>query len=149
MIDRYRDPIWEIMDMFSRPYERNKLSDNGLKEVIKRPHNLANIHAEDGQVIAQRLDVVTTPFKKEDVKLTVSDNILTVTCGNENIKDDANETVLFRGISSQTYTFSLTLAPTVDLQKITAENKDGILKIVLPLKVLQPKTPEQIEINIV
>lgn len=148
MIDIYRDPLWEMMDLFSRPFTERKLCDNGLKSAIKRPHNLINIKDETGKVISQRLDVVTTPFKKEDVKVSIIDGTLSVMCGSENIKDEEYEDVLYRGISSQSYTFSLKLAPSVDQHKITAENKDGILKINLPLIEEKPKKPEEIEIQI-
>ena len=148
MLDIYKDPIWEMMDWFNRPFGERKISDNGLKSVIKRPHNLVNLKDPDGNVVAQQLAVVTTPFKKEDVKVTVLDNILSVQCGAENLKDEEYEDVLYRGISSQTYTFQLKLAPSVDQKAITAENKDGILKINLPLKTVQPKKPEEIEIKI-
>lgn len=113
-IDIYRDPIWEIMDFFGHPFNDNRLCDNGLKTIIKRPHNLVNVKDTNGKVIAQRLEVVTTPFKKEDVNVTVKNNVLSVACGLENIKDAEDEDVLFRGISSQTYTFALKLAQSVD-----------------------------------
>lgn len=147
-IDIYRDPIWEIMDFFGRPFGDNRLCDNGLKSVIKRPHNLVNVKDDSGKVVAQRLEVVTTPFKKEDVNVSVKDNVLSVACGAENIKDAKDEDVLFRGISSQTYTFALKLAPSVDQTKITAENKDGILKINLPLKVAEEKKSEVMQIAV-
>lgn len=98
MIDIYKDPIWELMDMFSYPFER-KIQNNGLRNV-KRPHNLVNVKDNDGNIIAQKLTVVTTPFNKEDVKVTVADNMLSVTCGTENKYDKENEDVIYRGISS-------------------------------------------------
>ena len=147
-IDLYRDPIWEIMDFFGRPFGDNRLCDNSLKSVIKRPHNLVNVKDESGKVVAQRLEVVTTPFKKEDVNVSVKDNVLSVACGAENIKDAQDEDVLFRGISSQSYTFALKLAPSVDQTKITAENKDGILKINLPLKAAEEKKSEVLQIAV-
>jgi HSP20 family molecular chaperone IbpA len=149
MINIYKDPIWDIMDMFSRPYsEKSKLADTGLRSAVKRPHNLINIKDDDGNVIGQRLDVVTTPFKKEDVKVSINDGMLSVVCGTENIKDAEYEDVLYRGISSQSYSFSLKLDESVDQHKVTAENKDGILKINLPLKKIEEKKPEEIEIEI-
>lgn len=149
MIDIYKDPqdpLWEMMDFFTNPFER-KINNSGLKSAISRPHNLVNIKDANGKVIGQRLAVVTTPFKKEDVKVKIIDNMLSVECGSENIKDDESEEVIYRGISSQAYTFKLKLAPSVDKSKITAENKDGILKIDLPLLDIEKKD-EPIEIDI-
>lgn len=126
--------LWDdIMDAFMRPFgEKGDISTYGLKSVIRRPHNLVNVKDKDGNVIGQRLEMVTTPFKKEDVKVTIKDNVLTVRCGAENAKSEENEDVIYRGISAQAYMFSLTLSPVIDQSLITAENKDGILKISLP-----------------
>lgn len=127
------NPIWELMDALARPFDSKRdIMTYGLKSVIKRPHNLVNVKDKDGNIVGQRLEVVTTPFRKEDVKITVKDNILTVQCGAENAKAEENEDVIYRGISAQSYMFSLSLAPTIDQSLITAENKDGILKINLP-----------------
>lgn len=146
MIDIYKDPIWELMDIFSGPFER-KIQNNGLRNV-KRPHNLVNVKDDDGNIIAQKLTVVTTPFNKEDVKVTVADNMLSVTCGAENKYDKENEDVIYRGISSQSYSFALQLSPTVDKKSITAENKDGMLTICLPVKKEEEKKSDVIDIKI-
>ena len=149
MNDWYRDPIWELMDMFSPAFgERAKIQDTGLKGCIHRPHNLINVKDDSGKVIAQRVEVVTTPFKREDVKVTIKDNTLSVKCGAENIADEVDEDVIYRGISSQSYSFALKLGPSVDQSKITAENKDGVLKVNLPLIIEEKKEPEEIEIKI-
>lgn len=133
-------PIWELMDALTRPFdEKRNVMTYGLKSVIKRPHNLINVKDKDGNVVGQRLEMVTTPFKKEDVKITVKDDVLTVRCGTENVKTEENEDVVYRGISAQSHTFSLSLAPTIDKALITAENKDGILKINLPFVAKEPE----------
>jgi len=148
MTDLIMNPIWEIMDAFARPFdEKRSVMTYGLKSVIKRPHNLINVKDKDGNVIGQRLEMVTTPFKKEDVKITVKDNVLTVKCGTENVKTEENEDIVYRGISAQSHTFSLSLAPTIDQTLITAENKDGILKINLPFIAKEPEK-DTVEIEI-
>lgn len=146
MIRIYKDPIWELMDFFTNPFE-SKVNNTGLR-CIKRPHNLINIKDENGNIVAQKLTVVTTPFKKEDVKVTIVDNNLTVQCGSEKKYDEENEDVVYRGISSQSYSFSLKLAPGVDKKSITAENKDGLLTIKIPVVVKTEKKPEEIEVKI-
>lgn len=125
--------LWDLMDAFMRPFdEKRDIATYGLKSVIKRPHNLVNVKDKDGNIVGQRLEMVTTPFKKEDVKITIKNNVLTVKCGAENIKTEENEDVVYRGISAQSHMFSLTLSPAIDQSRITAENKDGILRISLP-----------------
>ena len=148
MTDLIVSPIWELMDALARPFDdKRNIMNYGLKSIIKRPHNLINVKDKDGNVIGQRLEMVTTPFKKEDVKITVKDNILTVKCGTENVKSEENEDVVYRGISAQSQTFSLSLAPTIDQSLITAENKDGVLKINLPF-IAKDSEKDAVEITI-
>ena len=148
MTDLIVSPIWELMDALARPFDdKRNIMNYGLKSIIKRPHNLINVKDKDGNVIGQRLEMVTTPFKKEDVKITVKDNILTVKCGTENVKSEENEDVVYRGISAQSHTFSLSLAPTIDQSLITAENKDGVLKINLPF-IAKASEKDAVEITI-
>lgn len=138
MLNIIRDPIWELMDSFiNHPYDSKKITTNGLRTCINRPHNLINVKDDTGTVVAQKLSVVTTPFNKDEVKVTINDDILTVTCGKENKVDNKNEEVVYRGISSQTYQFALRLNTTIDKQKISAENKDGILTITMPFKEVE------------
>lgn len=146
MIDIYRDPVWELMDFFADPFSR-KVCNRGLSNV-PRPHNLTNVIDKDGNVTAQKLTVVTTPFKKEDVKVKIVDDTLTVKCGVENAVDSDGEQVVYRGISSQSYEFSLKLGESIDKSMIAAVNKDGMLTITLPMFVAEEKKPEEIEVRI-
>lgn len=146
MLNIYKDPIWELMDFFSNPLDR-KIQNQGLRN-IKRPHNLVNVKDDDGNIIAQKLTVVTTPFNKEDVKVSIVDNMLSVVCGTENKYDNINEDIIYRGISSQSYSFALQLSPTVDKKSITAENKDGMLTINLPIKKEEEKKANIIDVKV-
>ena len=83
-----------MMDFFANPFER-KICNKGLSNIHK-PHNLTNVKDEAGKIVAQKLTVVTTPFKKDDVKVKIVDDVLTVTCGTENVKDEENEEVIYR-----------------------------------------------------
>lgn len=150
MIDIFKDPLWDIMDAFTA-YPRkkeNRIATYGLRDVIRRPHNLINIKNDSGDIVAQRLEVVTTPFAKEDVKLSIYDNILSVECGSENKTLNENEELVYGAISNQSYSFSLKLAPSIDQAAITAENVDGVLKVTLPTKKQEEKTSEPYYIKI-
>lgn len=135
-----------MMDLLNNPFER-KIENHGLRN-IKRPHNLVNVKDENGNVMAQKLSVVTTPFKKEDVSVQVAGDTLVVKCGSENLKDADDEEVIFRGISSQSYEFSLKLSKSVDKARISAENVDGVLTVTLPLIREDEKTQDVIDIAI-
>lgn len=147
MLDLWKDPVWEMMDLFNNSVNSRKIEEVGFRN-IRRPHNLVNIKDESGKVIAQELRVVTTPFAKDDVKVKICDNKLIVTCGTSNIKKKDEEEYVYKGISLQAYSFTLALAPSCDQSKITAENKDGILTIRLPLHIVEEKKPDEIEITV-
>ena len=122
-------------------------NDGFLRESI-RTEGLEQGTVQHPQAAQPKLTVVTTPFKKGDVRCKIVDDVLTVTCGTENVKDAENEDVIYRGISSQSYSFSLKLGESIDKSGITAENKDGLLTINLPYVKPEEKKPEEIEISI-
>ena len=129
------DDMFRTMDALTQyPFKERTLETQGLKSLIHRPHNLINVKDSNGNVIAQRLEVVTTPFKKEDVKVTVEDNTLTVECGAENKEEKSEDDYIYKGISSQNYTFSLKLGNNIDRDGIKAKNSDGVLSVNLPFK---------------
>ena len=144
------DDMWRTMDaMMQYPFGKNTIETKGLKSIINRPHNIVNVKDKDGKIVAQKLEVVTTPFAKGDVRVEVSDNILTVNCGSKQVEPETTKTeetteYVYRGISSQTYTFSLKLNSKIDKIGIKAKNVDGILTITLPFKKeeTQPETSQ-------
>ena len=136
------DDMWQNMVALTEyPFNGKTLKDIGLRKLITRPHNIVNVtDPKTKEVIEQRLEVVTTPFKKNQVQVQVADNTLTVSCGDvedvskKSNEDDPEEAYLYKGISSQYYTFSLKLSDKVDKSKIRAKNEDGILTVTLPFK---------------
>lgn len=136
------DDMWQNMVALTEyPFNGKTLKDIGLRKLITRPHNIVNVtDPKTKEVIEQRLEVVTTPFKKNQVQVQVADNTLTISCGDvEDVckkpnEDDPEEAYLYKGISSQYYTFSLKLSDKVDKSKIRAKNEDGILTVTLPFK---------------
>lgn len=137
------DDMWQnMLALTEYPFKNGKnLMNTGLRKLIGRPHNLVNVTDKNGNIIEQRLEVVTTPFKKEDVNVQVSGNTLSVKCGTEDETvakvpedDKPTENYLYKGISSQYYTFSLKLSDKIDKSAIKAKNQDGILTITLPYK---------------
>ena len=143
--------LWDWNDMFRTmdalmqyPEKKNNIETQGLKSLIHRPHNIINVKDEKGDIVAQRLEVVTTPFTKDDVKVTVEDNVLTVQCGSEKKEEKEEDEYIYKGISSQNYVFSLKLGPNIDKDKIKAKNSDGVLSVMLPFKDKEPEAVKQI-----
>ena len=84
--------------------------------------------------------------KREDVKLSLQDNVLTLS-GERKFEEETkkeNHVRVERGYGS--FTRSFTLPPSVDAKKISAEFKDGLLEVKLP-KLEQAK-PTEVEIKV-
>lgn len=144
-----RDPwahmFGATMAMFDEAFG-TEFQNKGLKQLIHKPHNLLTKKDENGNIESFSLEVVYTPFKKSDVKVTLDDNVLTVTCGTENkAKDDE---MIYCGISHQSYTFSLPLTKDVDTTNIKAKAEDGILYITLPMKKPETIASKALEIAV-
>lgn len=141
------DDMWKRIDsMFNRSSKSLTRLEKGL-QCINRPHNLYTWKDKDGNIIGNRLSVVTTPFKKDQVHVTIEDNILTVECGNDSdeVKKEG-EVEVYHGISSQSYRFQLRLSDKIDLTKVEATNEDGILDIKLPFKPEEKEESKKITI---
>ena len=135
------DDMWRSMAaMMQYPFNEEKTIEKaGLKSLIGRPHNIVDVTDKDGNTIAQRLEVVTTPFKKDEVKVSVKSNFLTVECASQEEEEDLaepeeKENYIYKGISSKNYEFSVKLGEKIDQDNIQAKNQDGILTVTLPFK---------------
>lgn len=136
--------LFQLVEALTNPefYSKTRISNNGLKCVIPKPHNLYTIKDDNGKVIEWDMELVYTPFKKEDVKASVCDSILSVEIGSENIKKDPN--LVYQGISNQYTKFAISLPENVDLEKISASLDEGMLKIKMPVKPEEKKVSRQI-----
>jgi HSP20 family protein len=85
-------------------------------------------------------------IKKDDVKLNVQDNVLTISGERKFEQETKKENYLRVERGYGNFTRSFTLPPSVDFKKITAEFKDGLLEVKLP-KMAEAK-PKEIEIKI-
>lgn len=128
---------------------RDNFASRGLKKIIQRPHDLMNVKDENGNVIGQKLSLVYTPFKKDQIKVTVDGDTLSVSIGDEKKeeKKDENGEIVYKGISTQSTRFALKLTDQIDKKLIDAKAEDGMLYIDLPF-VKKAEEPKQIEITI-
>lgn len=139
------DSMFKQMDaMFN--YQLSSIGNRGLKPIISRPHNLITKRDKDGKVTGYTIEVVYTPFRKNEVKVEVDGRNLSVRCGTENKTRD--EAMDYCGISYQSYKFTIPLSDDIDVNAIDAKAEDGILEIQLPVKQIEQKQQPVIAIEV-
>jgi HSP20 family protein len=86
-------------------------------------------------------------IKKEDIEITTEDNVLTIS-GERKMKDEMKEDDYYKIESAYgKFSRSFTLPEKVDVEKIEAQSKDGVLEVVIPKLKEEEKKPKKIEIK--
>lgn len=80
------------------------------------------------------VEVAAPGMKKDDFNLSLDNNVLTISSELKEENENKNGSYTRREFSHQTFSRSFTLPETVNVDKIDAKYKDGILNIVLPKK---------------
>ncbi len=83
-----------------------------------------------------QLELIAPGLKKEDLKVNISNNMLTVSMEHreENNQDSKDAGWLRREYQKSSFTRSFTLDDSIDTEKITAAYNDGILHLSIPKK---------------
>ena len=81
-----------------------------------------------------RIDVAAPGLNKEDFKINLENNVLTVSSEKEEKREKKDELYMRKEFSYYSFNRSFTLPMTVDSEKIKATQKDGILQILIPKK---------------
>jgi HSP20 family protein len=96
-------------------------------------HSLPAVNIIEGKD-DYKIEVAAPGLNKEDFKINLDNNVLTVSSEKEE-RDESNENkVMRKEFSYYSFSRSFTLPGTVNAEKIMASHKDGILSIVIPKK---------------
>lgn len=95
------------------------------------------------------LEIAALGFKKEDIKLEVKDNTLTIS---SEVKEENSETNTESNYTRKEFTYnsfsrSFNLPQTVDQEKIEAKYEAGILSVNIPRKEVEIPKVKQIAIG--
>jgi HSP20 family protein len=95
------------------------------------------------------MDVIAPGCRKEDFAINVENNTLTISFAHKDEPKEQNEKAgwVRNEYVQQSFTRSFTLDETVDVNKITAAYKDGILQLILPKNEKAQKWVKNIEIK--
>jgi HSP20 family protein len=79
-----------------------------------------------------RIEVAAPGLNKEDFKINLENNVLTVSSEKEEKQEEKDEKVMRKEFSYYSFSRSFTLPQTVNADKIRAAHKDGILSVTIP-----------------
>ena len=86
-------------------------------------------------------------MKKEDVKVTMEDNVLSISGERKAEKEEKNKKFHRIERSYGTFLRAFTLAEDADAKKIAAEFKDGVLKVHLPKTPAAKPKPVEVKVE--
>jgi HSP20 family protein len=81
-----------------------------------------------------RIEVAAPGLNKEDFKVNLENNVLTVSSEKEEKHENKDEKFMRKEFNYYSFNRSFTLPMTVNSEKIKAIHKDGILQVVIPKK---------------
>lgn len=96
---------------------------------------------------AFKLDVAAPGFKKEDFKLEMLNGNLIISGETKEEKEEKGEEFMRREFSFNKFSRSFTLPENVKKEDISAEYKDGVLKIELPKAKAEEKPSKLIAVK--
>lgn len=95
-----------------------------------------------------RIELAAPGMSKNDFKVNVEDNVLTISAEKEEEKNDKNERYTRREFSYRSFTRSFRLPAEVRSENIEGKYEDGILKLSIPKKEESKKSPaKQIKVS--
>jgi len=117
-----------LFDDFFKPW--NEWFDGGLlNRTTKIPAVNITEHKEEYLVT-----VAAPGLKKEDFKLDIENNMLTISCEKEDRTEEKESRFTRREYSYSSFRRCFTLPDEIQKEKIEAKYEDGLLKIHLPRK---------------
>lgn len=132
-----------FQDNLNRFFNDDLWGFNGLERQVNVPVNLKETDK------TYEMELVAPGLKKEDFKLNVSNDMLTISFEekDEQSEENKNEGWLRKEYRMQSFSRSFNLDDTVDVSKISAAYNNGILYLTLPKKENAQKLSRTIEVK--
>ncbi|MCC6839400.1 MAG: Hsp20/alpha crystallin family protein [Flavobacteriales bacterium] len=96
---------------------------------------------------AYRLEVQAPGYAKEDLKLNLEQDVLTISAEKEQNETTGNERYTRREFSSQAFSRSFRLPELIDADAISADHLNGVLTVRIPKKAEVKPAAKQINIG--
>ena len=139
------EPFHEMQDVLRR-FSPSYVPDNGAgNDVSTRSWvPLANISESEKEYL---IKCELPDVKKEDVKISVTDGVITISGERKWEREDQSENAIRVESIYGTFTRSFVLPENVDSENIQAEAKDGVLRIHIPKAKTKKAKPLAIEVH--
>jgi HSP20 family protein len=128
-LTKFTERMPMVFDDFFKPW--NEWFDNGglFGSTLRMP--AVNI-TEHNNVF--EVTLAAPGMKKEDFKIDVDGNMLTISCEKEETKEEKEKKFTRKEYNFSTFSRSFTLPEEVNKEKIEASYENGLLKLSLPRK---------------
>ncbi len=138
------EPFREMEDFFRQysPMLGRSLRRSGGEETNWTP--LADITETDKEYL---IKAELPEVKKEDVKITLEDGVITLTGERRHEKEQKDENEIRVESFYGTFSRSFALPDNVDPNGVRAESKDGVLRVRIPKKQASKTKPISIEVK--
>ena len=118
-----------VFDDFFKPW--NEWFDNGGS--LSRAMNVPAVNITE-QKNDYLVSLAAPGLKKEDFKIDVDGNMLTISSEKEETKEEKDKKFTRKEYNYSSFSRSFTLPEEINKEKIEAKYEDGVLKISLPRK---------------
>ncbi|MBL7928964.1 MAG: Hsp20/alpha crystallin family protein [Bacteroidia bacterium] len=95
-----------------------------------------------------KIEVAAPGMNKEDFKLSVDNDLLTISAEKKEEKEENDTRYTRKEFSFVSFSRSFNMPEIVDSEKIDATYKNGVMSIILPKKEeARPRPPREIKVN--
>lgn len=138
---RLSENMPSVFDDFFKPW--NEWFDGGFRG---RVLNVPAVNITE-QKDAYEVSLAAPGLKKDDFKIDVDGNMLTISSEKEEKKEEKDKRYTRKEYNFSAFSRSFTLPDEVIKEKIQAKYEDGVLKIMLPYnEEVKKPTPKQIAV---
>jgi HSP20 family molecular chaperone IbpA len=106
----------------------------------KQPHPIDIFYDEAGL----HFEIACTGLTKEDIQLEIDGDLLKITYDKPKEEEDYTG-YIYKGLAKRSFNLGYKVAAKFELEKLTAEMKDGLLHIFVP--IAESKKPKTIKIK--
>lgn len=138
------DPMKEFRDFEKRMGSAFKFPEVG--DIANVSGFTPSVNTREGEY-AYHVEVDLPGVKKDDIKVDIKDNVLTIS-GERKTKKEVKEKDYYKMESSYgKFQRSFTLPDNTDVENIEANSKDGVLEVVIPKLKKEGKETKQIKVK--